>query len=71
MTIKQKFGTFLLKKRNKIFPKINKFKQLRLSKNWHLFCLLLKRICILNLNLSFGFTLQNVKFGIFHERIIN
>lgn len=57
MTIEQKFGTFLQKKINKISLKINKFNQLGLGKNWHLFCFLLERIYVLNCSWNFGFTM--------------
>jgi hypothetical protein len=69
MIMGQKFGTLLRKKRNKKSSKINKFNQLSLSKNWHLFCLLMKRICVIDLSLSFGFGLQRIGFGIYDEGI--
>jgi len=67
MIIGQKFGTLLQKKRNQIISKTNKFNQLGLDKNWHLFCLLIKRICIIDFSLNFGFGLQKIGFGIYHE----
>jgi len=71
MTIEQKFDTFYRKERNKIFPKINKFNQLSLGKNWHLFCLLIKRICVTDFSLYFGFGLQKIRLGIYYEGIIH
>jgi hypothetical protein len=69
MIMGQKFGTLLQKKRNKKFSKANKFNQLSLNKNWHLFCLLKKGICVLDFSLSFGFGLQKIRFGIYDEGI--
>jgi hypothetical protein len=71
MTIEQKFDTFLQKKGNKILSKINKFKQLSLTKNWHLFCLLIRKICVRDFSLNVGFSLRNIKFGISYEGIIH
>jgi hypothetical protein len=70
MAIEQKFDTFLKKKRDKIFSKINNFNQLSPNKNWHLFCLLIKRICVIEFSSNFGFGLQKIRFGIYDEGII-
>jgi len=70
MTIDQKFDTFLRKTRNKIFLKSNNFKQLSPKQNWHLFCLL-KGNCVLDFGLNYGFGLQKIRFGTFHEGIIH
>jgi len=70
MTIDQKFDTYWRKRRNKIFPKTNNFKQLSPKQNWHLFCLL-KGNCVLDFGLNYGFGLQKIRFGTFHEGIIH